>query len=59
MSAIGIDLGSYRTVIAGIIGGGVEILANESSYRATRNLVGYGNDERLLGDMAQAKINRN
>jgi len=59
MSAVGVDLGSHRSVIAAVIHRGIEIIANESSYRATANLVGYGDQERLLGDLANAKINRN
>ena len=59
MSAIGIDLGSFRTVIAAVVRGGVEILANESSYRQTSNMIGYGKDQRLLGDQAASKIKKN
>lgn len=59
MSAIGVDIGSSRTVIAAIIKGGVEILLNESSYRSTKNMVGYGKSERLLGDIAYSKLKRN
>lgn len=59
MSAIGVDIGSSRTVIAAVVRGGVDILLNESSYRSTRNMVGYGTTERLLGDLAFAKLMRN
>jgi molecular chaperone DnaK (HSP70) len=51
-TAIGIDLGSSRTVIGAIVRGGVEIIANESSTRETANFVGYGDAERALGDGA-------
>jgi molecular chaperone DnaK (HSP70) len=37
MSAIGIDLGSLVSVIAVVQKGGVEIIANEASYRETSN----------------------
>lgn len=58
-SAVGIDLGSNRTVIGAVVRGGVEIIANESSYRETKNCVGYGKVERLLGDQAAAKFAKN
>lgn len=59
MSAIGIDLGSLVSVIAVVQKGGVEIIANEASYRETSNSVGYGSTERLLGEMAKAKMKSN
>lgn len=59
MSAIGIDLGSLVSVIAVVQKGGVEIIANEASYRETSNAVGYGSNERLLGEMAKAKMKSN
>lgn len=59
MSAIGIDLGSLVSVIAVVQKGGVEIIANEASYRETSNAVGYGSTERLLGEMAKAKMKSN
>lgn len=59
MSAIGIDLGSLVSVIAVVQKGGVEIICNESSYRETSNTVGYGAAERLLGEMAKAKMKSN
>ena len=41
-SAVGIDFGSSRFVIAVVKKGGVEIVANESTYRQTPMLVSYG-----------------
>jgi heat shock 70kDa protein 4 len=58
-SAVGIDLGSSRTVIGAVVRGGVEIIANESSTRETANYVGYGEVERLLGDAAYSKFAKN
>lgn len=58
-TAIGIDLGSSRTVIGAIVRGGVEIIANESSTRETANFVGYGDAERALGDAAFVKFAKN
>lgn len=57
-SAIGIDLGSSRFVIASVLRGGVEILINEASYRSTPSVVSFGS-ERLLGDSAKGKIKTN
>lgn len=58
-SAVGIDLGSSRTVIGAVVRGGVEIITNEASYRETKNYVGYGKAERLLGDQAASKFAKN
>lgn len=41
-SAVGIDLGSSRFVIAVVKKGGVEIISNESNYRSTPMIVSYG-----------------
>ena len=57
-SAIGVDLGSSRFVIASVLRGGVEILANEASYRSTPCLVSFG-AERMIGDKAKAKVKSN
>lgn len=54
-SAVGIDLGSSRTVIAAAIGGGVEILCNEGSFRETPCVVGYGDSQRFLGNEGLTK----
>ena len=57
-SAIGVDLGSSRFVIAAVKRGGVEIIINEASYRSTPCLVSFGS-ERLMGDKAKGKIRTN
>jgi len=54
-SAVGIDMGSSRTVIAAALGGGVEILCNEGSFRETPNVVGYGDQQRYLGNEGLTK----
>lgn len=59
MSAIGIDLGSAVSVIAVVKHGGVEVIGNEASYRETPNAVGYGSQERLLGESARSKMKSN
>lgn len=58
-SAIGIDIGSSRAVIGVVQKGGVEVICNESSYRDTPTIIGYGNLERLAGDLAKAKMKTN
>lgn len=58
MMAVGLDMGSSRIVVAVAKKGGVEILCNESSYRATPCVVGFG-DQRLVGNMAVNKIKKN
>ena len=57
-TAVGIDFGSSRFAIAAVKRGGVEVLANEVTYRSTPSLMTFG-DERKLGDEAKAKIKRN
>ena len=51
-------MGSSRIVVAVAKKGGVEILCNESSYRATPAVVGFGN-ERIVGDQAKGQIKKN
>jgi molecular chaperone DnaK (HSP70) len=58
-AAIGIDLGSSRSVIGVVQKGGVEVICNESSYRESPNAVGYGSTERVFADMAKAKMKSN
>lgn len=41
--AVGVDFGSSRMVIAIVNKGGVEIVSNEATYRATPTLTSYGN----------------
>lgn len=50
MGAIGIDLGSSRSVIAVAKKRGIDILVNEASQRETANLVSYGQNERFMGE---------
>lgn len=48
-SVVGIDLGSMFTKIAALDKGVVEIITNEANLRQTPTIVGYGNNERLIG----------
>ncbi|KAM3138385.1 hypothetical protein pb186bvf_009471 [Paramecium bursaria] len=50
LASLGIDFGSQRSVIAAALKGGVKILDNEGSHRETQNIVGYGSEERFIGE---------
>lgn len=56
--AVGVDMGSSRLIVAVAKKGGVEILCNESSYRLTPAIVGFG-QERVVGDAAKSSIKKN
>ena len=56
VGAIGIDLGSSRSVIAVAKKGGVEIITNEGSQRETPNVVGYGTTQRFIGELGFAQV---
>jgi molecular chaperone DnaK (HSP70) len=56
-SAIGVDIGSSRFVVAVAKKGGVEVIVNEASYRQTPCIVTYG-QERRLGDRSLAHIKK-
>ena len=58
MMAVGVDMGSSRIIVAVAKKGGVEILCNESSYRLTPAVIGFG-QERIVGDSAKGKIKKN
>jgi molecular chaperone DnaK (HSP70) len=58
--AIGIDVGSSKTIIAKAQGAGTEIILSESSAREFPNVISFSNDERLVcSDAAQNKIKTN
>ncbi len=57
--AIGIDFGSKSTIVAAVKAGGIEIVLNESSGRATPTMVAFGDSERLIGDPALAQQRSN
>lgn len=52
MEALGIDIGSQKTVLTKIAKGGVEIVLSDSSNRSTPSIIGYTAEERLIGDSA-------
>ena len=50
VASIGIDFGSQRSVVAAALRGGVKILDNEGSHRETQHIIGYGAEERFIGE---------
>lgn len=58
-AAIGIDLGSQNTVIGCAKKGGVEIITNEGSHRETPVVVGYGPNERFIGEQGAVQLKSN
>lgn len=59
IGAIGIDLGSVRSCIAVAKRGGVEIITNEGSHRETQNIVGFGQNERFIGEQGFVQFKSN
>jgi molecular chaperone DnaK (HSP70) len=57
--AIGIDMGSSTSVVAVAKKGGVEIMTNEGSHRETQNVVGFGENERFLGEQGYVQLKSN
>jgi len=54
--AVGIDMGSWRSVIAVAKRGGVEVITNEANFRETPSVVGYGPNERFIGEGGNVKV---
>ena len=50
--AIGIDAGSYKTVLACVKQRGIEIVLSETSSKWTPTIAAYTAGERLVGDSA-------
>ncbi|CEM11904.1 unnamed protein product [Vitrella brassicaformis CCMP3155] len=59
MSVVGIDIGTSACCIAALKSGAVHIVRNEISERLTPSVVGYTDQERLVGDVAVAQIKSN
>lgn len=57
--AVGIDLGSFQSVIAVSQKGTPEVITNEANFRETPNVVGFGPNERYLGETGQLKHKTN
>jgi len=55
MSAIGIDLGSYKCVMGVVKRRGIDIVLNDSSSRSTPVQIAFQrNQERIIGDAVKA-----
>lgn len=57
--AIGIDAGSYKTVLACVKQRGIEIVLSESSGKWTPTIAGYSDQERIIGDAAVNQMKKN
>lgn len=59
VDALGIDAGSYKTVLACVKQRGIEIVLSETSSKWTPTFVGYTDQERLIGDAAINQMKKN
>lgn len=57
--AVGVDLGGMAAVIAVAKKGGVEVIANEASSRETPIVVGFGENERFIGEAGYVQLKSN
>lgn len=51
-SALGVDIGTAKTVLAAVKKRGIDIILSDSSNKSTPSIVGYTHEERLIGDSA-------
>jgi len=56
---IGIDIGTYKSKIAVAKRGGVEVITNEANFRETPCIVGFGKEERQIGESGNIKMKSN
>ncbi|KRX04010.1 hypothetical protein PPERSA_12457 [Pseudocohnilembus persalinus] len=59
IGAVGIDFGSYRTVIGVAKKKGVDVICNQASARETNNIVSFGEKERFMGEQGSARAKSN
>jgi molecular chaperone DnaK (HSP70) len=59
VDAIGIDAGSYKTVLACVKQRGIEIVLSETSSKWTPTIAGFTEQERLVGDAAINQMKKN
>lgn len=57
--AIGIDAGSYKTVLACVKQRGIEIVLSETSSKWTPTIAAYTDQERVVGDAAINQMKKN
>jgi len=51
-AAIGVDIGSSKAVLAVVRKGGIDIILSDSSSKQTPVIVGFTDEERIIGDSA-------
>lgn len=59
VDAIGIDAGSYKTVLACVKQRGIEIVLSDTSNKWTPTIAAYTDQERLIGDAAVNQMKKN
>lgn len=59
VDAIGIDCGTYKTVLGCVKQRGIEIVLSESSSKSTPSIAAFTAEERLIGDAAVNQMKRN
>jgi len=57
--AIGIDCGSYKTVLGCVKQRGIEIVLSDSSSKTSPTIAAFTAEERLIGDAAVNQMKRN
>jgi molecular chaperone DnaK (HSP70) len=56
VGAVGVDFGSLATCIAVAKRGGVEVITNEGSHRETPNIIGFGQNQRFIGEQGSLQV---
>jgi molecular chaperone DnaK (HSP70) len=56
VAAVGLDFGGQTAVLAIAKKGGIEVVTNEASQRETPLVVGFGQNERFLGEQAFVQV---
>ena len=59
LEAVGVDPGSYKTVLAAAGGKGISIVLSESSGNSTPTITAYTDAERVIGDSAKNQMKKN
>ena len=59
VDAIGIDTGSYKTVLGCVRQKGIEIVLSESSSKFTPTIAAFTPEERLIGDSGVFQFKKN
>lgn len=55
----GIDFGNHNSVVAIVKGGGIDVVVNEVSNRATPTLIGFGTKSRFIGESGKSQQTSN